>query len=158
MRNNPNHHVCIHGHFYQPMRENPWLGVIEDQDSAAPFRNWNARINAECYQRLTGSAVTDANNEVTDLFNCYAHLSFNFGPTLLAWLESDSPETLARLRTADQLARQSYQDCGSAIAQGYNHMILPLADSADRATQMLPSDSTTVVGPSRTLPFESWGK
>ena len=137
MIKNPNHHVCIHGHFYQPPRENPWLGIIEDQDSALPFANWNARINAECYQPLTSSAVTDANGEVSDLFNCYAHLSFNFGPTLLAWLEKESPECLTRLRTADELAQQSYGGSGAAIAQGYNHMILPLADSADRVTQII---------------------
>lgn len=137
MSNNPNHHLSIHGHFYQPPRENPWLGVIEDQDSAQPFANWNARINAECYQQLTSSAVTDAKGEISDLFNCYAYLSFNFGPTLLAWLEKNAPETLARLRIADELASRTFNDCGAAMAQGYNHMILPLADSADRDTQIV---------------------
>ncbi|GHV18849.1 hypothetical protein AGMMS49959_01820 [Planctomycetales bacterium] len=137
MPTNPNHHVAIHGHFYQPPRENPWLGVIEEQESAAPYHHWNERINAECYQPLAGSAVTNADGKVEDLFNCYAHLSFNFGPTLLAYLAKDDPDTVAELRAADAIARQTYQDCGSAIAQAYNHPILPLCDSADRHTQIL---------------------
>ena len=83
MNPNPNHHVCVHGHFYQPPRENPWLGVLEEQDSAAPFHDWNERIASECYTALTCSPVADHEGKTRDLFNCYAHMSYNFGPTLL---------------------------------------------------------------------------
>lgn len=134
---NPNHHVSIHGHFYQPPRENPWLGVIEPQESAAPYRDWNTRITAENYAALTCSAVTGSTGRTKDLFNCYAHMSFNFGPTLLEWLEKHSPATLERIETADQLARDTYNDNGSAMAQVYNHQILPLADSRDKHTQII---------------------
>ncbi len=134
---NPNHHVCVHGHFYQPPRENPWLGVIEPQESAAPFRDWNARINAECYAALTGSCVRDEAGRVRDLFNNFAHMSFNVGPTLLAWLEQHDPETYARILRADELARLTYDGCGSAMAQAYNHMIMPLSDARDRHTQIV---------------------
>lgn len=136
MTHNPNHHICIHGHFYQPPRENPWLDAIEKQDSAAPFHDWNARIASECYTALTASAVSDpAGGDTTDLFNCYAHMSFNFGPTLNDWLARHEPETLRRILDADALSRQTYH-AGAAMAQCYNHPILPLCDARDRHTQI----------------------
>ncbi len=137
MSTNPNHHFAIHGHFYQPPRENPWLGVIEEQESAHPFRDWNSRICAECYTPLTCSPVSDHTQRTCDLFNCYAHISYNFGPTLISWLEKYAPFTLERLQVADSIARHSYSGSGSAMAQVYNHQILPLSDAADRHTQIL---------------------
>ena len=137
MNINPNHHLAIHGHFYQPPRENPWLGVVEEQDSAYPFPDWNTRICAECYTPLTCSPVCSMSHRTTDLFNCYAHISYNFGPTLLSWLNKYAPFTLERLRVADSIACNSYEGHGSAMAQVYNHQILPLADAADRHTQII---------------------
>lgn len=137
MSANPNHHVCVHGHFYQPPRENPWLGVIEPQESALPFHDWNERIASECYTALTCSPVCGPDHLTRDLFNCYAHLSFNFGPTLGEWMERHIPAVFSRVRVADELARQSYSGHGGAIAQAYNHMILPLADARDRHTQIV---------------------
>ena len=137
MNNNPNHHLAIHGHFYQPPRENPWLGVAEEQEAAYPFSDWNTRICAECYTPLTCTPVGDSSQRTTDLFNCYAHISYNFGPTLLSWLEKYVPFTLERLQVADSIACNSYEGHGSAMAQVYNHQILPLADAADRHTQII---------------------
>ena len=137
MNPNPNHHVCVHGHFYQPPRENPWLGVLEEQDSAAPFHDWNERIASECYTALTCSPVADHEGKTRDLFNCYAHMSYNFGPTLLEWMEKNLPGVFQRIALADELARQTYGGGGAAMAQAYNHMILPLADSRDRHTQII---------------------
>ena len=137
MNINPNHHLAIHGHFYQPPRENPWLGIIEDQESARPFSNWNTRICAECYTPLTCSPICDESNRTTDLFNCYAHISYNFGPTLLSWLDKYAPCTIERLEIADKVAKNSYNGFGSAMAQVYNHQILPLSDAKDKHTQIL---------------------
>ncbi len=137
MSGNPNHHICVHGHFYQPPRENPWLGVIEPQSSAYPYHDWNDRITAECYKALSCSPVKTAADKTADLFNCYAHMSFNFGPTLNDWLEKHQTSLLSRISLADELARQSYNGHGAAMAQAYNHAILPLCDARDRHTQIL---------------------
>lgn len=137
MTGNPNHHICVHGHFYQPPRENPWLGVIEPQDSAFPYQNWNERIAAESYTALSCSPVKVDGDRTGDLFNCYAHMSFNFGPTLNEWLEKTNPALLSRIALADDLARQSYNGNGAAMAQAYNHTILPLCDARDRHTQIV---------------------
>ena len=137
MNINPNHHLAIHGHFYQPPRENPWLGIIEEQESAHPFCNWNSRICAECYNPLTCSPVCDESHRTTDLFNCYAHISYNFGPTLLSWLDKYYPYTVERLKIADKIAQNSYDGFGSAMAQVYNHQILPLSDAKDKHTQII---------------------
>ena len=137
MKINPNHHLAVHGHFYQPPRENPWLGIIEEQDSAHPFNDWNERICAESYTPLSCSSIYDDSHRTIDLFNCYAHISFNFGPTLLSWLEKYAPFTLERLQVADNIAQKTYSGFGSAMAQVYNHQILPLSDSRDRHTQII---------------------
>src|SRR5512138_1311344 len=128
-------HLVIHGHFYQPPRENPWTGVIERQPSAAPHHDWNARIAAECYEPNRGSAVLDEHGRVEAVANNYERLSFNFGPTLLAWLARAAPGVRDALLAADaaSLARLGH---GNAIAQSYNHMILPLATPRDRMTQI----------------------
>ncbi len=127
--------VIIHGHFYQPPRENPWTGVIERQDSAAPFHDWNERITAECYRPNSRSRVLDARGRVLELANNYRHLSFNFGPTLLSYLEEHDPDTLRRIVEADAQSRAE-RGHGNAMAQAYNHMILPLATPRDRWTQI----------------------
>ncbi len=127
--------LCIHGHFYQPPRENPWLEEIEVQDSAAPFHDWNARIAAECYGPNGAARLLTPERRITDILDNYAHLSFNFGPTLLSWLEEHEPEIYERILLAD---RESLRERGhgNAIAQAYNHPILPLASRRDRVSQV----------------------
>jgi alpha-amylase/alpha-mannosidase (GH57 family) len=129
-------HVCIHAHFYQPPRENPWLEEIEIQDSAYPYHDWNERIAAECYGPNGASRILDPARRVIDIVNNYTKISFNFGPTLLSWLERHAPETYAAVLDADRLSRERFSGHGSAIAQVYNHVIMPLANDRDRQTQV----------------------
>ena len=129
--------VCVHGHFYQPPRENPWLEAIEVQDSAYPYHDWNERITAECYAPNSASRILSASSEITAIVNNYARISFNFGPTLLAWMEEKSPGLYRSILQADLDSRQRFSGHGSAIAQGYNHVISPLANSRDKKTQVL---------------------
>jgi len=128
--------ICIHGHFYQPPRENPWLEAVETQDSAAPYHDWNERIAAECYGPNASSRILDARERIVKIVNNYAAISFNFGPSLLQWLEQSQPETYAAILDADRLSRDRFGGHGSAIAQAYNHMILPLANARDQRTQV----------------------
>ena len=130
-------YVCIHGHFYQPPRENPWLEAIELQDSACPYHDWNARITAECYAPNAMSRILDEQNRIVQMVNNYAKMSFNFGPTLLAWMEKKAPSTYQSILEADQESHKRFSGHGSALAQAYNHMILPLANSRDKVTQVL---------------------
>jgi alpha-amylase/alpha-mannosidase (GH57 family) len=127
--------VCIHGHFYQPPRENPWIEEVEVQDSAAPFHDWNERIAAECYGPNGAARLKSPNGRICDIVNNYVHLSFNFGPTLLAWLERQTPEIYRSVLEADarSLAERGH---GNAIAQAYNHAILPLCNDRDLRTQI----------------------
>lgn len=129
-------YVCVHGHFYQPPRENPSLEAIELQDSAYPYHDWNERITAECYAPNATSRILDSEQRIMQLVNNYAHMSFNFGPTLLSWLESKLPAVYEAIQDADKLSRLRFSGHGSAIAQGYNHMILPLANRQDKVTQV----------------------
>lgn len=129
-------YLCIHGHFYQPPRENPWLGVVEVQDSAAPFHDWNQRINHECYAPNTRARLLDGDGRIINLLNNYAWISFNFGPTLLQWMADESPETLQGIVEADRLSQERRRGHGNALAQPYNHMILPLASERDKKTQV----------------------
>lgn len=128
--------ITIHGHFYQPPRENPWLEAVETQDSAFPFHDWNERITAECYEANATARILDDLDRIRRIANNYASISFNFGPTLLSWLETAAPETYAAIREADRLSQQRYSGHGCAIAQAYNHIILPLANDRDRRTQV----------------------
>jgi alpha-amylase/alpha-mannosidase (GH57 family) len=128
-------HLVIHGHFYQPPRENPWTGEIERQESAAPYHDWNARIVAECYEPNARSRVLDDRGRIVDIVNNYERISFNFGPTLLSWLAGAAPEVAQALLRADESSRLRLGH-GNAIAQAYNHMILPLATVRDRRTQI----------------------
>jgi alpha-amylase/alpha-mannosidase (GH57 family) len=128
-------YICIHGHFYQPPREHAWLEAVEIQDSAYPFHDWNQRISSECYAPNAVSRVLNEERQIVELVNNYAWMSFNFGPTLLNWLERHSPEVYASILEAD---RQSYERWGhgSAMAQVYNHLIMPLACRRDKQTQV----------------------
>jgi alpha-amylase/alpha-mannosidase (GH57 family) len=129
-------YICIHGHFYQPARENPWLEAIELQDSAYPYHDWNERIAAECYAPNSVSRILDGEGRIIQLVNNYAKISFNFGPTLLAWLEAKAPNVYAAILGADRESQKKFSGHGSALAQVYNHMILPLANTRDRYTQI----------------------
>ncbi len=130
-------YICIHGHFYQPPRENPWLGEVEVQESAQPYHDWNHRITAECYARNAASRILDANKRIIDIINNYSKISFNFGPTLLSWMERKDPETYAAILEADRMSLQNFKGHGSAMAQVYSHMIMPLANSRDKRTQVI---------------------
>ena len=130
-------YICIHGHFYQPPRENPWLGVVEVQDSAAPFHDWNERITHECYAPNTRARLLDGQGRIINLLNNYAWISFNFGPTLLQWMADAAPEALPGIVEADRLSQERRRGHGNALAQVYNHMILPLASPRDKQTQVL---------------------
>ena len=130
-------YICIHGHFYQPPRENPWLEAIELQDSAYPYHDWNERITAECYAANSVSRVLDGENRIIELVNNYSKISFNFGLTLLYWLEAKVPSVYAAILEADRESQKNFSGHGSALAQVYNHMILPLANARDRYSQIL---------------------
>jgi alpha-amylase/alpha-mannosidase (GH57 family) len=128
--------LCLHGHFYQPPRENPWIEAIEVQDTAEPFHDWNERIAAECYAPNGAARLKSAADRIVDIVNNYVHLSFNIGPTLLAWLERERPDVYGHVLAADALSVE-LRGHGNALAQGYNHAILPLeATSRDRLTQI----------------------
>jgi len=129
-------YVCIHGHFYQPPRENPWLETVEMQDSAAPYHDWNERIAAECYAPNGASRITNSKGEIVRIVNNYARMSFNFGPTLLKWMADKTPRNYRAILDADKASAEHYSGHGSAIAQVYNHIILPLASHRDAITQI----------------------
>lgn len=128
--------LTIHGHFYQPPRENPWLEAIELQDSALPFHDWNERINKECYNPNSVSKIVDNRNRILDVVNNYEHMSFNFGPTLLSWMEHFAPLTYERIIKADIESVSEHSGHGNAMAQVYNHIIMPLANEQDKQTQI----------------------
>ncbi len=129
-------YVCIHGHFYQPPRENPWLNVVEVEDSAAPFHDWNERITRECYAPNTRSRHLDGDGRIVHLLNNYAWMSFNFGPTLLQWMAENAPDVHQGIVEADRLSRERRGGHGNALAQNYNHIIMPLASRRDKETQV----------------------
>jgi alpha-amylase/alpha-mannosidase (GH57 family) len=130
-------YICIHGHFYQPPRENPWLETVEIEDSAYPYHDWNERVDAECYGPNAASRIVGPDGYILDIVNNYSKMSFNFGPTLLAWMEKAAPETYQGILEADQLSADRFSGHGSAIAQVYNHVIMPLASSRDKRTQVI---------------------
>ncbi|MEM1357840.1 MAG: DUF3536 domain-containing protein [Bacteroidota bacterium] len=129
-------YVCIHGHFYQPPRENAWLETIEVQDSAAPYHDWNERINEECYAPNATARVLNEEDHITSISNNYARISWNLGPTLLSWLEVQDPATYRRLQEADRASQERFGGHGNALAQSYNHVIMPLANERDKQTQI----------------------
>jgi alpha-amylase/alpha-mannosidase (GH57 family) len=128
--------ICIHGHFYQPPRENPWLETVEIQDSAAPYHDWNERVCAECYAPNGAARILNDKKQITRILNNYARISFNFGPTLLSWLKENAPRTYRMILSGEQRSRKSYGGHSSAMAQVYNHIIMPLASERDRLTQI----------------------
>lgn len=130
-------YICIHGHFYQPPRENPWLEMVELQDSAHPYHDWNERITAECYAANSASRILDEQKRIIQVVNNYGKISFDFGPTLLAWMEKQAPAVYQRILEADKESQSLFSGHGSAMAQAYNHMILPLANRRDKVTQVL---------------------
>ena len=129
-------YICIHGHFYQPPRENPWLETVETQDGAAPYHDWNERVCAECYAPNGAARVVNAKNQITRIVNNYARISFNFGPTLLSWLRENAQRTYRTIFEGELRSRQRNRGHSSALAQVYNHMILPLANARDKITQI----------------------
>ena len=135
--NGTQRYVCIHGHFYQPPRENPWLEAVEIQDSAFPYHDWNERITAECYASNSASRVLDGESRVMDISSNYAKISFNFGPTVLSWMEQAAPRIYQAILDADKQSMEWRSGHGSALAQVYNHMIMPLANARDKRTQVV---------------------
>jgi len=131
------HWVCVHGHFYQPSREHPWLESIGLQDSAAPYHDWNERVTAECYARNAAARILDEDKRIIRIVNNYAAISFDAGPTLLRWLARRAPDVYAAILDADRLSRQAQFGHGNAIAQVYTHLIMPLAAPRDRVTQVV---------------------
>ncbi len=131
-----NKYVCIHGHFYQPPRENAWLETVEQQESARPFHDWNERINFECYAPNAAARILDEQGWITKIRNNYNRISFNFGPTLLTWMAENDPEAYKLLLQADQRSRERYGGHGSALAQAHSHLILPLCNYRDKVTQV----------------------
>lgn len=130
-------YICLHGHFYQPPRENAWLEEIEIQDTAFPFHDWNERITAECYGPNSVSRMLNSSGRIVDIVNNYTKISFNFGPTLLSWMEAKQPEIYRAILDADKESLVYHHGHGSAIAQVYNHIIMPLANRRDKETQVL---------------------
>jgi len=130
-------YICIHNHFYQPPRENPWLEVVEQQDSAYPYHDWNERVTAECYAPNSASRILDHENRIVDIVNNYSRISFNFGPTLLSWLETFAPRVYQSILSGDRQSREQFSGHGSALSQAYNHVIMPLANSRDKLTQVI---------------------
>ena len=130
-------YICVHGHFYQPPRENAWLEDVELQDSAYPYHDWNARIAEECYRQNAASRILGPDRKIVDIVNNYERISFNFGPTLLSWLESHAPDVYKMILEADKSSRERFSGHGCALAQVYNHMILPLSNTRDKHTQVI---------------------
>ena len=128
--------LCIHGHFYQPPRENPWLESVEIQDSAYPYHDWNERITAECYAPNTATRNLDGEGRIMGIVSNYARISFNFGPTLLSWMEKHTPDTYRAIQAADRQSSAWRSGHGAALAQVYNHIIMPLAGRRDKQTQV----------------------
>ena len=130
-------YLTIHGHFYQPPRENPWIEEIEIQESAAPEHDWNEKISAQCYAPNGSSRIVDGSNKIIEISNNYRYMSYNFGPTLLSWMQAHDPVAYQRIIQADYESRELYSGHGCAIAQVYNHIIMPLANQNDKITQVI---------------------
>src|SRR5437660_3502306 len=128
--------LIVHGHFYQPPRENPWTGAIQAQPAAAPFHDWNQRIHSECYGPNASAHVPSAHGGEGRLVNNYANISFNFGPTLLSWLQENHPETYEQIIAADRDSALVRSGHGNAFAQAFGHAILPLCNERDLRTQI----------------------
>jgi alpha-amylase/alpha-mannosidase (GH57 family) len=128
--------ICIHGHFYQPPRENPWLETVETQDSAAPYHDWNERVCAECYATNGAARMVNVKNQITRIVNNYGRISFDFGPTLMSWLKEKAPRTYRMVLDGEHRSSKKFDGHSSAMGQIYNHIIMPLASVRDRITQI----------------------
>jgi alpha-amylase/alpha-mannosidase (GH57 family) len=128
--------VVLHGHFYQPPREDPWLEVVEQEPSAAPFHDWNARIEQDCYRAVVAARRYGDDGRIAAIVNTLASISFDFGPTLLEWLERQAPGTYEAILTADKESVECYGGHGNAMAMPYHHLILPLASRRDKVTEV----------------------
>lgn len=135
-KKSPMKYLIIHGHFYQPPREDPWTGLVDHQPSALPYHDWNERITRECYAANTASRVLGSEGRIEDIVDNYRYLSFNFGPTLLSWMKINTPNIYHKIISADRESRKRNLGHGNALAQVYNHTILPLATPRDQATQI----------------------
>lgn len=131
-----NKYICIHGHFYQPPRENAWLETVEQQQSAAPYHDWNERINFECYAPNAAARILDERGRIVKIRNNYNRISFNFGATLLSWLEQSDPDAYSMLPKADRRSQEKFGGHGNALAQVHSHLIMPLANLRDKITQV----------------------
>ena len=128
--------ICIHGHFYQPPRENPWLETVETQDTAAPYHDWNERVCAECYATNGAARSVNNKNQIIRIVNNYSRMSFDFGPTLMSWLKENAPRTYRMILDGERRSRKFFGGHSSAVAQVYNHVIMPLANTRDKITQI----------------------
>jgi alpha-amylase/alpha-mannosidase (GH57 family) len=129
-------YACVHGHFYQPPRENPWLEIVELQESASPWHDWNDRITEECYRRNAASRILDRDGNIRKICNNYSRMSFNIGPTLMSWLKENSHRCYREILDADAAGIERFSGHGPAVAQVYNHLIMPLANRRDKVTQV----------------------
>ena len=132
----PARSVVLHGHFYQPPRENPWLEYVEAEATAAPFHDWNRRIEAECYRAVVAARIPDGSGRITRIVNVLERMSFDLGPTLLEWLEDEAPGTYRRVLDADAASCRAAGGHGNAIAAPYHHVILPLSTRRDKVTEV----------------------
>jgi alpha-amylase/alpha-mannosidase (GH57 family) len=127
--------VVLHGHFYQPPRENPWLDYVEAEASAAPYHDWNRRVEQECYRTVAAARLPDPSGRIARIVNTLAWISFDFGPTLLEWLEREAPGTYRAVLDADGASR-ARTGFGNAIAAPYHHVILPLSSRRDKISEV----------------------
>jgi len=132
-----NRFICVHGHFYQPPRENPWLESIETQETAYPFHDWNERIQHECYAPNATARILNEQGRIVKIVDNYSWISFNFGPTLLAWMQWADPETYDAILEADKSSLERFSGHGSAMAQAHGHIIMPLSNTRDKHTQVI---------------------
>ncbi|MCG7854764.1 MAG: glycoside hydrolase, partial [Methanoregulaceae archaeon] len=128
--------ICIHGHFYQPSREDPWTGIVEREPSAAPWHDWNERICEECYRPNTAARILDGQGLIETTLSTCSRISCDFGPTLLAWLERESPAVYEAVLHADSRAKERFSGHGSALAHPFHHIILPLLPQRDKVTEV----------------------
>lgn len=132
----PRRSVVIHAHFYQPPREEPWLELVERERGAAPFHDWNQRIEQECYRAVVAARIPAPHQRIARIVNTLEAISFNVGPTLVEWLEREAPDTWAAMLAADRSSRLRRGGHGNAIAMPYHHVILPLASRRDKLTEV----------------------
>jgi alpha-amylase/alpha-mannosidase (GH57 family) len=129
--------ACIHGHFYQPPRENPWLEAVEFQESASPYHDWNERVTAECYAPNAYARVLNGDGRIEEIVSNYSRISFNFGPTLLSWMKEKAADVHQAIIDADNEGQKRFAGHGPALAQCYNHIIMPLSNRRDKITQVI---------------------